>query len=209
MRAGAPVLLLAAALPAYPASAAPQAPDPHSREMEALAQEALSRARILPISGRVQAIVGLTSATTGRVEAIRDLAAELRSAGLAVTTTEAGLRVAIPENVLFEFDSASLRPDAAARLRVVAAGAQKVADLPVRIEGHTDSKGGDAYNQRLSEARAAAVRAWLQEAGVAPARLSAQGLGARRPVAPNTTPDGRDDPAGRQRNRRVEIVIGA
>jgi outer membrane protein OmpA-like peptidoglycan-associated protein len=78
----------------------------------------------------------------------------------------------------------------------------------VRIEGHTDAKGSDAYNQKLSERRAQSVRQWLvQKEGVDGSKMAPQGFGARKPVAPNNKPDGSDDPEGRQKNRRVEIVL--
>jgi outer membrane protein OmpA-like peptidoglycan-associated protein len=68
--------------------------------------------------------------------------------------------------------------------------------------------GGDAYNQKLSERRAASVKQWLTEKeGLDTVKLSTQGFGAKRPVAPNIKPDGSDDPEGRQKNRRVEIVL--
>jgi outer membrane protein OmpA-like peptidoglycan-associated protein len=77
-----------------------------------------------------------------------------------------------------------------------------------QVEGHTDAKGTDAYNDRLSQRRARSVRDWLvREAGVAPTRIGTLGFGERRPVAPNERPDGSDDPEGRQRNRRVEILV--
>ena len=70
------------------------------------------------------------------------------------------------------------------------------------LEGHTDSKGDDAYNQRLSERRAESVRRWLAEKErVDGAKLTARGFGESRPVASN------DTDAGRQKNRRVEVVI--
>jgi outer membrane protein OmpA-like peptidoglycan-associated protein len=78
---------------------------------------------------------------------------------------------------------------------------------PMIIEGHTDAIGSDAHNQRLSEQRAEAVRAWLTAHGYVPASTPVKGYGKRRPVAPNTNPNGSDNPAGRQQNRRVEVVI--
>ena len=70
------------------------------------------------------------------------------------------------------------------------------------LEGHTDSKGDDAYNQRLSERRAESVRRWLiDRERLDPSRLGARGWGESRPVASN------DTDAGRQKNRRVEVVI--
>lgn len=64
-----------------------------------------------------------------------------------------------------------------------------------------------AYNQKLSERRANAVRDWLaNREGLKNTRFATRGFGAKKPVAPNTTPDGSDDPEGRQKNRKVEII---
>ena len=83
----------------------------------------------------------------------------------------------------------------------------KLGGRPNRIEGHTDSIGTDAYNQKLSEARARTVRDWLAKRNVIPASTPIRGFGKSMPIAPNTTADGKDDPEGRQRNRRVEVVF--
>jgi outer membrane protein OmpA-like peptidoglycan-associated protein len=78
----------------------------------------------------------------------------------------------------------------------------------VRIEGHTDSKGNDAYNQKLSERRANSVKVWLiDKEGLRNVQFATEGFGAKKPVAPNKKPDGSDDPEGRQKNRRVEIIL--
>jgi outer membrane protein OmpA-like peptidoglycan-associated protein len=78
----------------------------------------------------------------------------------------------------------------------------------VRIEGYTDAKGTEAYNQGLSERRAESVKKWLVEKdGLKDIHFLTSGYGAKRPVAPNTKPDGSDDPEGRQKNRRVVIVM--
>jgi outer membrane protein OmpA-like peptidoglycan-associated protein len=78
----------------------------------------------------------------------------------------------------------------------------------VLIEGHTDGKGTHAYNMTLSDKRAASVKSWLvQNGGVVASRITTRGWGETKPVAPNKKPDGSDDPAGRQKNRRVEITI--
>ena len=74
------------------------------------------------------------------------------------------------------------------------------------VEGHTDSVGNDRYNQALSERRADAVKNWLAAHGVT-SRMSTRGWGKTKPVAPNTYPNGKDNPEGRQKNRRVEIVV--
>lgn len=184
--------------------------DPHGPEAEAAAREALSRKRVLPIRGRVLALKGVASATSGRVTSLADIAAGLSSRypGLVASVSETGLRLNVRDEVLFDFDKAELRPGAEPVLGAIADAARRAGERPVRVEGHTDARGADAYNQRLSEQRAAAVERWLLANGVPDARLSAQGFGRSRPVAPNNMPDGRDNPEGRQKNRRVEIVIG-
>jgi OmpA-OmpF porin, OOP family len=76
----------------------------------------------------------------------------------------------------------------------------------VTIEGYTDSIGSEAYNQRLSERRANAVKRYLVTQGVEADRLETRGQGESNPVAPNTTPEGRDNPEGRAMNRRAELT---
>jgi outer membrane protein OmpA-like peptidoglycan-associated protein len=80
-------------------------------------------------------------------------------------------------------------------------------DRRVSVQGHTDAIGSEAFNQQLSERRAETVASALEGAGVNPQQITARGFGKRYPVAPNTNPDGTDNPAGRARNRRVEVVI--
>lgn len=124
------------------------------------------------------------------------------------TETPNTVEVLLPADVLFDFDKSDLRPAAEETLRELAALIRDRARGPVRIDGHTDSMGSDAYNQRLSDRRAAAVKAWLAAKGQIPAsRLQTAGFGARQPVAQNRKPDGSDNPEGRQLNRRVAVVI--
>lgn len=87
------------------------------------------------------------------------------------------------------------------------AAAPQSRPAPATVEGHTDAKGSDAYNQTLSEKRARTVRDWLAARGALPVDTPIQGWGERRPIAPNLKPDGSDDPAGRQKNRRVEVTL--
>jgi len=77
----------------------------------------------------------------------------------------------------------------------------------VLIEGHTDAKGSASYNQKLSEHRAESVKTWLVGKGISEQIIWTRGWGAAKPVAPNSKPNGADDPEGRQKNRRVEITI--
>jgi len=125
-----------------------------------------------------------------------------------VKETDTELRIELAADVLFDFDKATLLPKAEDTLTKAAAFIRERAAGAVRIEGHTDSKGDDRYNQKLSERRAGSVRDWFVRHGLGGLRFSASGLGETRPVAPNARPDGSDDPEGRRKNRRVEIVIG-
>ncbi len=102
--------------------------------------------------------------------------------------------------VFFDFDKATLKPESAA---VLARGRAAILAMPGSsfvIEGHTDNVGEEAYNQRLSAQRAAAVGTWLTANGVPADRLSSQGYGETRPLASN------DEADGRARNRRVELT---
>jgi len=127
---------------------------------------------------------------------------------LQVKETGQEIRIELAADVLFDFDKADLRPTAQRTLHQAAGIIQDKAKGAVRIEGHTDSKGNDAYNQKLSERRAASVKAWfIDKETLGNMQFTTQGFGAKKPVASNTKPDGSDDPEGRQKNRRVEIVL--
>ncbi|CAG5077461.1 OmpA family protein [Parvicella tangerina] len=80
-------------------------------------------------------------------------------------------------------------------------------DVKIVLEGHTDFKGAEDYNQNLSEKRSARVKKKLIEAGVSSSRIATKGYGESKPIANNTNPDGSDNPEGRQKNRRVEVKI--
>jgi outer membrane protein OmpA-like peptidoglycan-associated protein len=130
------------------------------------------------------------------------------STPLLVTETATEIRIELAADILFDFDKYDIRPSAQNALTQAAALIRERNRGTVRVEGHTDSKGGDAYNDRLSLRRAAAVRAWLMDRErLGNLAFVVTGYGAKRPVAPNATPRGADDPEGRQKNRRVEIVI--
>lgn len=123
-----------------------------------------------------------------------------------VITTRCEERLRVGSDFLFDFDRAEIRAEAGPALAELS---QRIAraDKTVLIEGHTDGKGTDSYNQGLSERRAVAVKTALVVGGLQQSRLNVRGFGKARPVAPNQNPDGTDDPDGRQRNRRVEVVI--
>jgi outer membrane protein OmpA-like peptidoglycan-associated protein len=137
---------------------------------------------------------------------VQDVAGRVEDLRIKETATE--YRIELAADVLFDFDKSQIKPDAERVLTQAASFIQDRAVGTVRVEGHTDGKGTDAYNQRLSERRAAAVKAWLAtKGGLGSMTFSTKGFGAKQPVAPNTKPDGTDDPDGRQKNRRVEIII--
>ena len=104
--------------------------------------------------------------------------------------------------VAFAYSSARLQVDSFEALDMVAEVAGKYSDLALRVEGHTDSVGKDAYNLKLSQKRAESVRQYLVEAGGLPEdRVKAVGFGESQPIAPNTSK------AGRAKNRRVEFIF--
>jgi outer membrane protein OmpA-like peptidoglycan-associated protein len=155
----------------------------------------------LAVSGKGTASEGksVTGAVAGLEGALKDLGAQV---------TEKEVRIALAADVLFDFDRADLKPEAEASLSKLTTVVTAYPTAQIRIEGHTDGKGADAYNQKLSEQRAAAVADWLASKGGVPrAQVTTAGLGKTKPIAHNTRPDGSDDPDGRARNRRVEIVV--
>jgi OOP family OmpA-OmpF porin len=114
-----------------------------------------------------------------------------------------GETLLILEGVNFAFDSAKLTPESESILSKAVQAMQDAGSVAVRVEGHTDSVGSDAYNRGLSERRAEAVAGYLTSQGIASSRMEPVGLGESEPVASNGTED------GRYKNRRVEFeVIG-
>lgn len=128
--------------------------------------------------------------------------------GLATRVTDMGTIIDLPSDALFAYDQAALTPAAEVELRKAAKLIGQSPPGAIAVIGHTDSKGDDDYNRTLSEARAATVADWFrQQVGVPQREFRASGQGEAAPIAPNTTPSGADDPAGRARNRRVEVVL--
>jgi outer membrane protein OmpA-like peptidoglycan-associated protein len=140
-------------------------------------------------------LVGYGSKVVGPATNVED-----RLARLGAEVTEAEVTIRLPGSVLFDFDSAQIRPDAERTLNDVAEVLKAYASRPARVEGHTDAIASDQYNQALSERRARSVQSWLASHGIK-STLSASGMGESKPLATNDTAE------GRQRNRRVEIVI--
>lgn len=117
-----------------------------------------------------------------------------------------GPRIDVPNDILFDFDSAELRPSAREPLLYLADLLNNRLRQPVDIEGHTDSMGSPEYNMMLSRRRAEAVKKWFTNKKVLGAdNFKTRAYGETQPVAPNTNPDGSDNPEGRKKNRRVTI----
>lgn len=104
-------------------------------------------------------------------------------------------------SVHFDFDKSKIRPDAIPVLDEAVKILKEEGTVAVIVEGHTDSKGTDAYNLKLSRRRADAVRGYLVKHGVSPTRIRAEGFGESKPVASNDTEE------GRAQNRRVELRV--
>ena len=123
--------------------------------------------------------------------------------GISVERRRGALFVSFPSDLLFDVGSASLSGASQPRLQGLAETLVRHPETYVIVQGHTDSTGTPALNERLSQARAETVRSFLSARGVEDARIETMGFGAGAPVASNETPD------GRRSNRRVEFVLRA
>jgi outer membrane protein OmpA-like peptidoglycan-associated protein len=153
---------------------------------------------------RVALLFGLlliSAALLGRANSSEAQArAEAGSSGVEARATDRGLILTLGD-VSFDAGKASLQPTAMTAIDRLAQLMSVYPERSVRIEGHTDSLGDDAANQQLSLRRAVAVRDALLARGVAAARVQTVGYGETRPTADNATP------LGRQKNRRIDIVL--
>jgi outer membrane protein OmpA-like peptidoglycan-associated protein len=171
------------------------------REAEAERDRALARAkaaeesRLIAESARSTQVLANEQLTSD----VRRLEAQLRD--LQAKQTQHGWIITLGSDVLFDVGRASLKPGGRRAVENVARIMRESPERNIVIEGFTDNSGSEDANQRLSDRRAHAVRNALIASGVAPERILARGLGAAYPVASNT------NAAGRQLNRRVEILI--
>lgn len=115
--------------------------------------------------------------------------------------------VIVIDNVYYDFDKSVLKEVSYPSLDKVVAMLNDHPAMVIEISAHTDDKGSDSYNLKLSEARANSVVAYLVSKGIDKSRLQAKGYGATMPVAPNRHEDGKDNPEGRQQNRRTEFKV--
>lgn len=182
-------------------------------QIDALLETARTRAKIAAVK---EEIAGISASTGSRVASAEATAAQAQADAAKAKAEADKLRAQMQayqmkqtqlgatlvlRDVVFETGRADLKPGAAERLRPLASYLQANPNVRVRIDGHTDAQGSDAYNQALSDRRAASVRAALGTMGVDGTRIEAVGHGESQPVAENRTP------AGRQQNRRVEVTL--
>ncbi|MCL7745221.1 OmpA family protein [Guyparkeria hydrothermalis] len=131
----------------------------------------------------------------------QQLRQDMQGTGVDVQRQGDTIRLQAPESITFQTDSAEIQPQFRRTLNDIAASIQQYPNTVVRVEGHTDSTGSASYNQDLSVNRAQSVASYLAQSGVSSSRVQAIGYGESRPIATNSTPQ------GRAQNRRVEILI--
>ncbi len=178
----------------------PQAEQAARKAMSALGESKGALSVVVP---KPLEIIGLPAIALKAT--IQDLNQAIETLNAEVTQTK--ITIDLSSDVLFDFDSATIRPKAEQALMAVVTIVKQKA-TKVEIFGHTDSKGSNRYNQKLSEKRAHSVRSWiLQHTGFNPDLITTVGLGETQPVHPNQLEDGRDNPDGRAKNRRVVILV--
>jgi outer membrane protein OmpA-like peptidoglycan-associated protein len=164
------------------------------------AQRAEAEQRATAATARADSLRRAADAANAQLE---QAMAQLQSLVVEITDlkqTSRGLVISLSD-ILFDLGKATLKAGAEANVRMISGVLKQYPDHKISIEGYTDSTGSDAFNQQLSEDRAAAVRDALVAGGLDSTAISVHGYGKTNPVATNTTPD------GRQQNRRVEIVV--
>ncbi len=182
------------------AASEPAYTDPWSPAAEAAAEAAVARLgprRALAIAPSVLAIAGVQQGVVASVSQVHEAMSALNAA-----ENDIEIRVNLPADVLFDFDKADIRPDAAKSLAMLATIIRANPKGQTRLEGHTDAVGNAQYNQALSERRAQSVKNWLvSKEGLDATRLVTKGWGKTKPIAPN------DTEANRQKNRRLEAIV--
>ncbi|MGZ3919143.1 MAG: OmpA family protein [Bacteroidia bacterium] len=123
--------------------------------------------------------------------------------GAKVERVGEGIKITFDTGILYDVNSASLKPEASENVAKLATILNKYPDTEILIEGHTDNTGSDEFNQQLSEKRAESVSKYLKEKSIKGGRITTKGYGEKQPIDTNETPE------GRSQNRRVDIAIMA
>ncbi|MFZ4862963.1 OmpA family protein [Sphingobacterium sp. Mn56C] len=160
----------------------------------------LSAAMLFAVSCKQQQIrvnPGAVVSKDGTDDGLKNVKSEFEDAA----RTDEGIKFTISSDLLFPTNSSYLTEAAKGELTKLSRLLNKDTSKKIRVDGHTDSTGEEKYNLWLSDKRAASVKKYLEDAGVATSRITTKGLGQSKPVADNKTPE------GRQKNRRVEVII--
>ncbi len=172
------------------------------------AQEAVNRLGpdrgAISVKGEILGIVGLKSVQ------IKGISVEVNKMLTDLGAKKVGekIQVSLSGDVLFDFDKWNIKKAAEKTLYKLVKAIKGLRVKEILIEGHTDAKGSEEYNLALSQRRADAVKAWLiEKGGLEGTKIITKGHGESKPIAPNTNPDGSDNPQGRAKNRRVEIYV--
>ena len=180
--------------------AARQKEEAEKAKAEAVAQQQALAAETVQARAAAAQSENLRQQAEREKQELRERLLQQLNSILATRDSARGL-VANMSDVLFRSGSYELAPGARERLAKVSGIILAYPSLHVSIEGHTDSVGGDEYNQSLSELRAQAVRDYFVQQGIPSGTIEAHGYGKTAPIASNDTPE------GRQQNRRVELVL--
>lgn len=140
---------------------------------------------------------GAVVSKDGTDDGLKNVKSEFKDA----TRTDEGIKFTLASDVLFPSNSSYLTDGAKVELTKLSKILKQDNSKRIRVDGHTDATGEEKYNVWLSEKRAASVKKFLEDSGISGSRISTKGLGPSKPVADNKTAD------GRQKNRRVEVII--
>ena len=140
---------------------------------------------------------GAVVSRDGTDDGLKNVKTEFKDAA----RTDEGIKFTLSSDVLFPSNSSYLTDAAKLELAKLSKLLKQDNSKKIRVDGHTDATGEEKYNVWLSEKRAASVKKFLEDAGVSSSRISTKGLGPTKPIADNKTAD------GRQKNRRVEVII--
>lgn len=146
---------------------------------------------------QIKVLPGAVVTQDGTSDGLRNVKREFSDA---IETAE-GVKFTLSSDLLFPSNSSYLTDKAKLELNKLTKVLKQESSKKIRVEGFTDATGTEQYNVWLSDKRAASVKTYLEEAGIASSRISIKGYGPKHPVADNKTPE------GRQKNRRVEVII--
>lgn len=146
---------------------------------------------------QITVLPGAVVSKDGTDDGLKNVKSEFKDA----TRTDEGIKFSLSSDVLFPTNSSYLTDNAKVELDKLAKILSQQRDKKIRVDGHTDATGEENYNNWLSEKRAESVKKYLVDKGVSAARISTKGFGPSKPVGDNKTA------SGRQKNRRVEVII--